>query len=354
MTNFPAAGCWAPSPDRYERMAYVRCGTSGLKLPRISLGLWNNFGAVTPFATAREMLLTAFDLGITHLDVANNYGPHPGAAEETLGRVMQSDLKPHRDDLIITTKAGYVMQPGPYGDGGSRKYLISSLDASLRRMNLDYVDIFYHHRPDPNTPMEETMRTLADMVHQGKVLYVGVSNYSARQTAQAAALLANEGVPLTIHQPRYNLLDRWIERQDPMEEASSDGTPAPTASLCDVLLRNGIGAAVFSPLAQGLLTDRYLNGIPEDSRAASSCVFLQRSQITEELLGKLHRLNELACARGETLAQLSLAWVLENPAITTVITGASRPEQIRQNARTLEHHAPLTEAEKAMIRDILG
>lgn len=353
MTSFPAATCWSPNPDRYDCMTYARCGASGLKLPRISLGLWNNFGGVTPFDTAREMLLTAFDLGITHLDLANNYGPHPGAAEETLGRVMTSDLKAHRDDLIITTKAGYVMQPGPYGDGGSRKYLISSLDASLRRMNLDYVDIFYHHRPDPNTPMEETMRTLADIVHQGKALYVGVSNYSARQTAQAAELLDSYGVPLTIHQPRYNLLDRWIERQYPMEDAAP-GVSAPTASLCDVLLRKGIGAAVFSPLAQGLLTDRYLNGIPADSRAASSCVFLQRSQITEELLTKLHRLNDLACARGETLAQLSLAWVLENPAITTVITGASRPEQIRQNAKTLEQHAPLTEAEKAMIRDILG
>lgn len=254
-------------------MPYVRCGRSGLKLPRVSLGLWNNFGSVTPQDTARDMLLTAFDAGITYFDLANNYGPRPGAAEETLGKIMDSDLRPHRDELILATKAGYTMQDGPYGDGGSRKYLMSSLDASLRRMKVDYVDIFYHHRFDPDTPLEETMRTLADIVHQGKALYVGISNYSAEQTAQAADLLATFGVPLTIHQPRYNMLDRWIER----------GTP----SLCDVLLNRGIGAAVFSPLNQGLLTDRYLHGIPADSRAASSCVFLNEGNVTADILTRV-------------------------------------------------------------------
>lgn len=236
--NMPAPGFYAPAADRYAHMPYVRCGRSGLKLPRVSLGLWNNFGSVTPQDTARDMLLTAFDAGITYFDLANNYGPRPGAAEETLGKIMDSDLRPHRDELILATKAGYTMQDGPYGDGGSRKYLMSSLDASLRRMKVDYVDIFYHHRFDPDTPLEETMRTLADIVHQGKALYVGISNYSAEQTAQAADLLATFGVPLTIHQPRYNMLDRWIER----------GTP----SLCDVLLNRGIGAAVFSPPQSGL------------------------------------------------------------------------------------------------------
>lgn len=236
--NMPAPGFYAPAADRYAHMPYVRCGRSGLKLPRISLGLWNNFGSVTPQDTARDMLLTAFDAGITYFDLANNYGLRPGAAEETLGKIMDSDLRPHRDELILATKAGYTMQDGPYGDGGSRKYLMSSLDASLRRMKVDYVDIFYHHRFDPDTPLEETMRTLADIVHQGKALYVGISNYSAEQTAQAADLLAAFGVPLTIHQPRYNMLDRWIER----------GTP----SLCNVLLNRGIGAAVFSPPQSGL------------------------------------------------------------------------------------------------------
>lgn len=340
MMEKPTPGHYAPAQDRYDHMPYVRCGRSGLKLPRVSLGLWNNFGSVTPYENARDMLLTAFDAGVTHFDLANNYGPRPGAAEETLGRVMDSDLRPHRDDLIISTKAGYVMQPGPYGDGGSRKYLISSLDASLRRMKLDYVDIYYHHRPDPNTPMEETMRTLADIVHQGKALYVGVSNYSAEQTAKAAELLESYGVPLTIHQPCYNMLNRWVEYGEP--------------SLCDVLLERGIGSAVFSPLAQGMLTNRYLDGIPADSRAASSCVFLNEKQITPEIVSKVRKLNDLAQARGETMAQLALAWVLENPAVTTVITGASRPEQILQNVDTVQRHVPLTDEEKAQIEQILA
>lgn len=331
---------YTASETRYNDMPYARCGQSGLKLPRVSLGLWNNFGAVTPFANAREMLLGAFDLGITHFDLANNYGPHPGAAEENFGRVMANDLRAYRDEMIISTKAGYTMWPGPYGDWGSRKYLMASLDQSLQRMGLDYVDIFYHHRPDPETPLEETMGALCDIVRQGKALYVGVSNYPAELTARAHDILASMGVKLTIHQPRYSMLDRWVERGEP--------------SLCDVLLEKGIGAVAFSPLAQGILTDRYLNGIPTDSRAASPCVFLNERNITDEVVGKVRRLNEIALSRGETMAQLALAWVLENPAITSVIIGASRLSQIQQNVQTVQKHVPLSDAEKALILDILG
>ena len=327
------------SPTRYEAMQYARCGRSGLKLPRVSLGLWNNFGAVTPFANTREMLLGAFDLGVTQFDLANNYGPQPGAAEENFGRVMASDLRPYRDEMIISTKAGYTMWPGPYGDWGSRKYLMASLDQSLQRMGLDYVDIFYHHRPDPETPLEETMSALADIVRQGKALYVGVSNYPAELTARACDILASMGVRLTIHQPRYNMLDRWVEHGQP--------------SLCDVLLDKGIGAVAFSPLAQGLLTDRYLNGIPADSRAASSCVFLHEHNVTQEIVSKVSQLNKIALVRGETMAQLALAWVLENPAITSVIIGASRLSQIEQNVQTIQKHVPLTKEEKAAINSIL-
>lgn len=328
------------NPHRYDAMQYVRCGTSGLKLPRVSLGMWHQFGSAFPFDNAREMLLGAFDLGITHFDLANNYGPTPGSAEETLGRVLKHDLAPHRDELIISTKAGYGMWDGPYGDGGSRKYLISSLNQSLKRMGLDYVDIFYHHRPDPNTPMEETMRALADIVHQGKALYVGVSNYSAEQTLQAWSLLHEMGVPLTVHQPRYNMLDRWIEKGQP--------------SLCQVLLDKGIGAVAFSPLGQGVLSDRYLNGIPAGSRAAGASVFLRPEQLTDELLGKVRALHQVAQNRGETMAQLALGWVLENPALTSVIIGASRLDQIRENVETVQKHAPLTDEEKRMISEILG
>ena len=327
------------SPTRYDAMKYARCGRSGMKLPRVSLGLWNNFGAVTPFANTREMLLGAFDLGVTHFDLANNYGPQPGAAEENFGRVMASDLRPYRDEMIISTKAGYTMWPGPYGDWGSRKYLMASLDQSLQRMGLDYVDIFYHHRPDPETPLEETMSALADIVRQGKALYVGVSNYPAELTARACDILASMGVRLTIHQPRYNMLDRWVEHGQP--------------SLCDVLLDKGIGAVAFSPLAQGLLTDRYLNGIPADSRAASSCVFLHEHNVTQEIVSKVSQLNKIALVRGETMAQLALAWVLENPAITSVIIGASRLSQIEQNVQTIQKHVPLTKEEKAAINSIL-
>ena len=337
--KYPAPGFYTPAVDRYNSMQYARCGNSGLKLPRVSLGLWNNFGSVDRHENARQMLLTAFDLGVTHFDLANNYGPLPGSAEETFGRVLDSDLRRYRDEMCISTKAGYYMWAGPYGEWGSRKYLISSLDQSLKRMGLDYVDIFYHHRPDPDTPLEETMGALADIVKQGKALYVGVSNYSAEMTAKAADILKSMGVPLTIHQPRYNMLDRWVENGKP--------------SLCDVLLEKGIGAAVFSPLAQGLLTDRYLNGIPADSRAARPCVFLNESGVTEDVLSKVRRLNAIAAARGETMAQLALAWVLENPAITSVITGASRPEQIRQNVETIQRHVPLSDEEKAAIRAIL-
>ena len=339
-SSYPAPGFYAPADDRYDSMEYACCGKSGLKLPKVSLGLWNNFGSVNVHENARQMLLTAFDLGVVHIDLANNYGPLPGSAEETFGRVLDSDLRAHRDELCLSTKAGYNMWKGPYGDFGSRKYLISSLDQSLKRMKVDYVDIFYHHRPDPETPLEETMGALADIVRQGKALYVGVSNYNAEQTAKAADILKSMGVPLTIHQPRYNMLDRWVE----------DGEP----SLCDVLLARGIGAAVFSPLAQGLLTDRYLNGIPADSRAASPCVFLNESGVKPEIIAKVRKLNKIANDRGETMAQLALAWVLENPAITSVITGASRPEQIIQNVKTIEKHVPLSDEEKAAICAILA
>ena len=338
-SSYPAPGFYAPADNRYDSMEYRRCGNSGLKLPRVSLGLWNNFGSVNVHENARQMLLTAFDLGVTHFDLANNYGPLPGSAEETLGRVLRSDLGRYRDEMCISTKAGYDLWKGPYGNWGSRQYLISSLDQSLQRMGLDYVDIYYHHCPDPETPLEETMGALADIVRQGKALYVGVSNYSAEQTAKAADILKGMGVPLTIHQPRYNMLDRWVEQGEP--------------SLCDVLLARGIGAAVFSPLAQGLLTDRYLNGIPGDSRAAGACVFLSERNVTEDVLGKVRRLNVIANTRGETMAQLALAWVLENPAITSVITGASRPEQIRQNVETVQKHVPLSDEEKAAIERIL-
>ena len=328
------------SPDRYEKMSYARCGKSGLMLPKVSLGLWNNFGTEANFDNIRDMLCGAFDLGITHFDLANNYGPIPGAAETNFGRVLRGDLNGHRDEMIISTKAGYTMWPGPYGDWGSRKYLMASLDQSLQRMGLDYVDIFYHHRPDHNTPLEETMTALADIVRQGKALYVGVSNYPADLTARAHDMLSAMGVKLTVHQPRYNMFDRWIEQGE--------------TSLCDVLLDKGIGAVAFSPLAQGILTDRYLNGIPADSRAAGSCVFLNESHITKEKIDKVQRLNKIANARGETMAQLALAWVLENPAITSVIIGASRLGQIQQNVQTIERHVPLTPEERDAINQILG
>lgn len=302
---------YVPAANRYEVQPYRRCGRSGLKLPSISLGLWHNFGDVDRHATARELLLGAFDRGITHIDLANNYGPPPGSAESTFGKVLASDLHTHRDDLIISSKAGYDMQPGPYGRGGSRKYLISSLDQSLQRMGLEYVDIFYHHVPDPETPLEETMGALDHIVRSGKALYVGVSNYPAELTRQAASLLRGLGTPLVIHQPRYSMLSRGIED-----------------AVLPVLAEEGVGCIAFSPLAQGILTDRYLGGdVPADSRAARAA-FLKPSDLTPAKLAAVRKLNELAGQRGQTLAQMALAWVLRHEAMTSVLIGASRMSQL--------------------------
>ena len=299
------------TPQRYNDMPYRHSGRSGLKLSAVSLGLWHNFGGVDRFESGREIIRTAFDHGITHFDLANNYGPPPGSAEETFGRMLREDLAPYRDELIISTKAGYTMWPGPYGDHGSRKYLIASLDQSLKRMGLDYVDIFYHHRPDPNTPLEETMAALAHIVASGRALYVGLSNYPAPLLKRAAPMLREMGTPCVIHQPRYSMLDRWIE-------------PA----LLPALSEEGIGCIAFSPLAQGILTDRYLKGdIPEDSRAARQG-FLKPEQITAERLSAVRELNSIALARGQTLAQMALTWVLRHPGMTSVLIGASRPSQI--------------------------
>jgi L-glyceraldehyde 3-phosphate reductase len=302
---------YRPSDTRYDTMLYQRCGRSGIKLPAISLGLWHNFGGVDPLENSRAMVLHAFDLGITHFDLANNYGPPPGSAEETLGHVLRHDIAPYRDALIISTKAGYLMWPGPYGEWGSRKYLLASLDQSLLRLGLDYVDIFYHHRPDPDTPLEETMGALDHIVRSGKALYVGISNYTADQTREAVRILRELGTSCLIHQPRYSMFDRWIE----------DG-------LLEVLREEGIGCIVFSPLAQGLLTDKYLNGIPADSRAAKPHGFLKSEQITGDKLAKARRLQDLAQARSQTLAQMALAWVLRHSEVTSALIGASRSEQI--------------------------
>lgn len=308
-----------PASTRYDSMTYHRCGRSGLVLPAISLGLWHNFGGVDPFTDARDMVRRAFDLGITHFDLANNYGPPPGSAEETFGRILQQDLGNHRDELIVSTKAGYWMWPGPYGEWGSRKYLVASLDQSLKRLGLDYVDIFYHHRPDPDTPLEETMAALDHVVRQGKALYVGISSYSPEQTRQAARLLRELGTPCLIHQPRYSLFDRWIEQ-----------------GLLEVLAEEGIGCIVFSPLAQGLLTDKYLDGLPADSRAAKAHGFLRPGEITPEKLDKVRRLNEIAQQRGQTLAQMALAWVLRHAAVTSALIGASRVRQVEDGVAALQ------------------
>ena len=293
--------------NRYDDMSYPRCGRSGLKLPAISLGLWHNFGAVDAYPEARGMLLHAFDRGITHFDLANNYGPPPGSAEETFGRVLREDLKLYRDELIISTKAGYRMWPGPYGEWGSRKYLLASLDQSLERMGIEYVDIFYHHRPDPDTPLEESMGALAQAVRSGRALYVGISSYTPEQTLRAQALLGDLGVPCLIHQPKYSLFVR-----------------GPEQGLLKTLTELGMGCIAFSPLAQGLLTDRYLNGIPADSRAAKPHGFLRPDEVTEKRVGQARRLSEIARARGQTLAQLAIAWVLRDPAVTSALIGASR------------------------------
>ncbi|MEW2251218.1 L-glyceraldehyde 3-phosphate reductase [Streptomyces sp. NPDC058733] len=302
-------------PDRYADMPYRRTGRSGLKLPALSLGLWHNFGPDRPAETQRAILRTAFDLGVTHFDLANNYGPPPGAAEEALGEALKTDFAAYRDELVISTKAGYLMWPGPYGEWGSRKYLLSSLDQSLKRMGLDYVDVFYSHRPDPDTPLEETMGALHSAVQQGKALYVGVSNYSAEQTREAARILADLGTPLLIHQPRYSMLDRRPEE----------------SGLLDALDELQVGSIAYSPLEQGLLTARYLDGIPEDSRAASDSPFLQRDAVTADLVASLRELNEIASSRGQSLAQMALAWVLRGGRVTSALVGASSPRQLRDS-----------------------
>ena len=307
---------YIPNEARYERMTYRRCGRSGLKLPVVSLGLWHNFGDITPFSVQQSLLRAAFDCGITHFDLANNYGPPYGEAERNFGEHMRRDWRPHRDELVLSTKAGYDMWPGPYGNFGSRKYLMASLDQSLRRMNVDYVDIFYHHRPDPETPLEETMGALHDIVRSGKALYAGISNYSAAQTEEAARILSGMGVHLLIHQPRYSLLAR-----------------EPENGLLDVLRGEGVGCIAFSPLRNGILTDKYLHGIPADSRAAHDPRYLKPSILTDELLEKVRALNGIAMERGQSLAEMALSWVLRDDAVTSVLIGASKPEQIIENCR---------------------
>jgi L-glyceraldehyde 3-phosphate reductase len=322
---------YSPSSSRYDAMQYRTSGRSGLKLPAISLGLWHNFGHDTEPQRSREILFTAFDLGITHFDLANNYGPPPGSAEEFFGTVMQSDLRPFRDEMVISSKAGWDMWPGPYGDFGSRKYLLASLDQSLKRMKLDYVDIFYSHRFDPNTPLEETMGALDTAVRQGKALYVGISSYSNAQTKEAAAILKRLGTPCLIHQPSYSMFNRWTERDD----------------LLDRLETEGMGCIVFSPLAQGVLTDRYLDGIPADSRAAGGR-FLKAASITDKTVGRVRALKAIAERRGQTVAQLALAWVLRDPRMTSALIGASRPEQVRDGVGALANLS-FTKAELAEI-----
>ena len=320
-----------PNPDRYQQMEYRRSGRSGIKLPAISLGLWHNFGDSTRVDNSRKLLRHAFDLGITHFDLANNYGPPPGSAEENFGRILREDFRAYRDELIISTKAGYTMWQGPYGDWGSRKYLVASLDQSLKRMGLEYVDIFYHHRPDPETPLEETMRALDHVVRQGKALYVALSNYPADLAAQAIAILRDLGTPCLIHQPRYSMFER-----------------TPEQGLIQTLGDAGVGCIAFSPLAGGVLTDRYLQGIPEDSRAASGSKFLSESQLTEEKMEKVRRLNIIAQQREQKLAQMALAWVLRDDSVTSVLIGASKTAQI-DDAVAMLAHRQFSETELAAI-----
>jgi L-glyceraldehyde 3-phosphate reductase len=315
-----AAMAYQPAADRYGSMKYNRCGRSGLLLPAVSLGLWHNFGGPQLTDTIRQMVFRAFDLGVTHFDLANNYGPPPGSAEENFGRLLAKELKAYRDELVISTKAGYLMWPGPYGEWGSRKYLLASLDQSLRRMGLDYVDIFYSHRVDPATPLEETMGALASAVRQGKALYAGISSYSAGRTEEAWRLLREEGVRLLIHQPSYSMLNRWVE----------DG-------LLEVLERRGIGCIAFSPLAQGMLSDRYLAGVPKDSRAAETDSSLKPEYMSEENLARVRALHAIAARRGQSLAQMALAWCLRDPRITSVLIGASSTRQIEENVAALNH-----------------
>ena len=321
--------------DRYSKINYRRCGKSGIQLPEISLGLWHNFGGVDIFENYRSMLRTAFDRGITHFDLANNYGPPPGSAEENFGILLKKDFLPYRDELIISSKAGYLMWPGPYGEWGSRKYLISSCDQSLKRMGLDYVDIFYSHRPDPNTPMEETMGALDTLVRQGKALYVGLSNYDAQQTKEALAILKQLGTPCLIHQPKYSMLVR-----------------EPENGLMDVLGENGVGCIPFSPLAQGLLTNKYLKGIPEDSRAAKESGFLQINQVLPETITKVKALNEIAETRGQSLAQMAIAWLLKDSRVTTVLIGASKVSQLLDSLKAVENKE-FSDEELQRIEEIL-
>ncbi|HHV99514.1 MAG TPA: L-glyceraldehyde 3-phosphate reductase [Clostridiaceae bacterium] len=327
---------YVPDSNRYSVMKYNRCGRSGLKLPAISLGLWHNFGGVDVFENGRAMIRRAFDLGITHFDLANNYGPPPGSAEENFGKILKLDFKGYRDEMVISTKAGYYMWPGPYGEWGSKKYLIASLDQSLKRMGLDYVDIFYSHRPDPETPLEETMAALDLVVRQGKALYVGISSYDVNQTRKAAAILRQLGTPCLIHQPSYSMFNRWIE----------DG-------LQDVLEEEGIGTIAFCPLAQGLLTNKYLSGIPANSRAASQHGFLKAEQVTEEVVAKVRRLNKIAEERGQSLAQMALAWVLRGGRVTSALIGASNVRQIEENVAAL-NNLEFSQDELRQIDEILA
>jgi len=311
---------YTPSPERYNTMEYRRCGNSGVKLSAMSLGLWHNFGHVNNFENSRNLVKTAFDHGITHFDLANNYGPPPGSAEENFGKILFQDLRSYRDELIISTKAGYTMWDGPYGDWGSKKYLVSSLDQSLKRLKLEYVDIFYHHRPDHNTPLEETMAALDLIVRQGKALYVGISNYRPAEAEKAFRILKDLGTPCLIHQPKYSMFERWVE-----------------GGLLDLLEKEGVGCIPFSPLAQGLLTDKYLHGIPADSRVATSGVFLKEDHITPERIEKIKALNQIAEQRGQKLAHMALSWILKDKRVTTVLIGASKPDQITDSLQALKN-----------------
>jgi L-glyceraldehyde 3-phosphate reductase len=327
---------YTAAPDRYKKMEYRRCGKSGLQLPVLSLGLWHNFGNVDSFENCRSILRLAFDNGVTHFDLANNYGPPPGSAEENFGKLLKQDFHNYRDELIISTKAGYTMWDGPYGDWGSKKYLVSSLDQSLKRMGLDYVDIFYHHRPDPDTPLEETMRTLDLVVRQGKALYAGISNYKPAEAAKAIQLLRELGTPCVIHQPKYSMFERWVE-----------------GGLLDLLGKEGVGCIPFSPLAQGLLTNKYLKGIPADSRAAKPHGFLKEEQVTPQTVEKIKALNNIAEQRGQTLAQMALAWLLKDKRVTSVLIGASKPEQLADSLHC-RANINFSPGELAEIEKILG
>ena len=325
---------YTANANRYTNMNYHRCGSSGLKLPVMSLGLWHSFGNDSNYENTKEIVLGSFDMGITHFDLANNYGPPPGSAEEMFGRILKKDLQGYRDELIISTKAGYGMWPGPYGDGGSKKYLVASLDQSLKRMGLDYVDIFYHHRPDSETPLEETMEALVSIVKQGKALYIGLSNYNADQLKKASEILKDMGIPCLIHQHKYSMLDRENE------------------SLKDVIEEEGMGSIAFSSLAQGLLTSKYIHAIPKDSRAAGKSVFLEKEAITEELINKIKSLNEIANSRGQSLAQMAIVWALQTGNLTSVALGASKLEQMEDNIKSIENML-ITEEELEKIDNIL-